>query len=68
MLLTEEDARKKYCPFRREAAVTTCRASDCMGWRWERLQHAESGLMTPEPQPRYQGKAWGYCGLAGGPY
>lgn len=42
MLLTEEEARKKWCPFAGEGRLMLgpsgdprCIASECMAWRWK---------------------------------
>jgi hypothetical protein len=54
MLLTEEQAREKYCPFWASGDWTIkCEASKCMMWRW--------GEFSKSDKPR------GYCGLAGRP-
>jgi hypothetical protein len=73
--MTEDEARKKWCPMVRQASPedwNSCIASDCMMWRWK-----------PEPPPfsvpYYNqdtelietfevcevGADEGYCGLAG---
>ena len=63
MLLTEEEAREKYCPFWASGDWTiNCEASKCMMWRW--VKEAISDYIPGEkdsPKPR------GYCGLASKP-
>lgn len=81
MLVTEEEARTRWCPFAREGYASTggynrwggafgdglhCFASQCMAWR------AETRRM---PDPEKSSSGWrkeptgrGYCGLAGLPY
>jgi len=66
MLLTEEEAKTKCCPFvrvpwqnggwavNRDDRGSNCIASKCMAWRW--------GVDDPKT---YEGKAPGFCGLAG---
>lgn len=74
MILTEEQARTKWCPFARPDQTVSldgiiyarkgdCIASDCMAWRWatlppERQLRSETSK-TANPVP---GK--GFCGLA----
>lgn len=71
MHMTEDEARKKWCPhvrFGNEAgcnrntapegsggALTNCIASECMAWRWAWV----SGW------PDHFSVTHGYCGLAG---
>ena len=68
MLVTEEQARKLWCPFAMVGMsrampakgggeeCTRCIASECMAWRW-----------TVDDPMKRQGSAdtRGYCGLAG---
>ena len=53
MLLTEQDAKTKWCWQPRNAEMR-CKASDCAMWRWW-------------PCPVDASKTYGYCGLAGAP-
>ncbi len=56
-LLTEDEARAKWCPMGDGAGADSCVASSCMAWRWHR-------------RPKGHEKDWsglGYCGLAGKP-
>jgi len=68
VILTEEEAKKKWCPFAREglqfggphgvaAGNNCCIASDCMMWR--QLAHQEG--LDPQFKPP------GFCGLASKP-
>lgn len=58
MLLPEDEARERICPYDRTHSeqVVNCIGSDCMAWRWELLLLAEKDE-----------NALGYCGLAGKP-
>lgn len=76
--MTEEEARKKWCPAgrvyhsngsynRTEARAVDgpckCIASDCMAWRWVK-DPLINFVMNGEPVPDYKGEH-GYCGLSG---
>jgi len=50
MLLTEKEAREKWCPVEEHKCLIT----DCMAWRW--------GWKPKDCPPE---KWRGYCGLAG---
>jgi hypothetical protein len=66
-MLTEEQAKTKWCPFTRVGEQASgaaenrpdgsfnCIASNCMAWRWE-----AGSLVASVSRP-------GYCGLAGYP-
>ena len=72
MWLTEAEASKKWCPHIRDirvgahefqTSVATCRASECMLWRFvPLLGPADQASMIEIAAPRK-----GYCGLAGAP-
>ncbi len=63
MILTEEEARTKWCPhdkterYNNFAAHNRCIASDCMAWRWAKPIDEFDGTVVRT----------GYCGLAGKP-
>ncbi len=73
MLLTEEDAAKKWC--HRETGVNRtppCIGSSCMAWRavhqWRIRSDHEWETGTPQGNfvgPNNQTRTLGYCGLAG---
>ena len=75
MTLTEEEARKKWCPFVSMdghnriipygGAVHTahCIASECMAWRWRAEPETTADPETTSILVRERG----YCGLAGTP-
>lgn len=75
--MTEEEARKKWCPFTRSITTTVddipstngslkfeCIASACMAWRWKpKVRVAIDGeVVGYDPDDTN-----GYCGLAGSP-
>jgi hypothetical protein len=72
MILTELEAKEKWCPMitenNRAARLSpkdnfyVCCASACMMWRWERDRYAEGYELKPDHEDYNKG----YCGLAGG--
>ena len=65
MILTEEEARNKFCPLWavNDRCDIHCVSSDCMiGWRWwDRKYHDGENKDSPIENRR------GYCGLGGKP-
>jgi hypothetical protein len=60
MLVTEEEAKKKWCPFSR---AVRCLASECMAWRrFPQGENYSENLSTGE---RTYLEPVGFCGLAG---
>lgn len=57
--MTEERAKKKWCPMRyTDIADGRCRASDCMAWRKTKDTYGDDyGNKIPDDE--------GYCGLGG---
>jgi hypothetical protein len=62
-VMTEEEAKKKWCPNRipnatsiKTAREASCIGSDCMAWRWDKY---------PKDEGHYHDR--GHCGLAGEP-
>jgi hypothetical protein len=58
MLLTEDEAEKRWCPFADRVGrhgFPTCLGSGCMAWRWS---FPDRALREEGDEPR------GYCGLA----
>jgi len=80
--MTEDEARKKWCPFARhtqdEAPVANrwdsdlnpiqcrCIASDCLAWRW-RVTSGVEERMYHDVAAGKEPQREGYCGLAGKP-
>lgn len=57
MILTEEEAKKKWCPYSRvDGGEGCCLAPDCAAWRW-----------VYPPESNDAAHCVGYCGLAGKP-
>lgn len=69
MLLTEEEAKTKWCPMSRmegnnrhwgsQKYISSCIASECMMWRW-----SDERGKTPDGDRVY---ITGFCGLGGKP-
>lgn len=78
MLVTEEEAKAKWCPFAREndggfrpttvnrgiGETCNCLASACMAWRRKWPGIPDDATITGSPTVV---SAHGYCGLAGKP-
>jgi len=74
--MTEEEAKKKWCPFRRYVSLDglglfngtnprlNCLGSQCMAWR---ATANEVGPTPPNERGVIEYKPAGYCGLAGKP-
>ena len=64
--MTEEEARKKLCPFRSGIGGmgghvnVNCCTSMCMMWQWEKGTATVNGVLQENVQLDI-----GYCGLAG---
>ena len=69
MILTEEEAKKKWCPFTRNGneagcnragTITSrpfdaCIASECMAWRWTHMRHFAEPANTSDLYPDNKG-------------
>ena len=75
-MLTESDAKKKWCPFVRVVpfTVANCIASRCMAWQWVKAEDSPDGEHPhhwPDLIPYHDAdtprrlKRFGCCGLAG---
>jgi len=74
MILTEKEARRKWCPQTSYAPspgeeipnFARCIASDCMAWRWAK---DEKRMLDDDGDPIGFGRGivGGYCGFAGKP-
>ena len=74
-MLTENEAKTKWCPLIRVAADedcnrnmpgTECIASDCMAWRWSNRNKGHTGESDQYGMP-IEVPVFGWCGLAGRP-
>ncbi len=69
MILTEEEAKKKWCLLQNAIYVlipkgTNCIASECMMWKWQKGEFLGYDGKTGETTYEYDDKLSGYCGLA----
>jgi len=66
MLLTEEEAKTKWCPHagpnRFDRQTEYCEGSICMAWRWRDWNYENIGGIPVATTP-----SKGFCGLAGKP-
>jgi hypothetical protein len=54
MVMTQEAASSRYCPFSMGGDRTFCHGSGCQGWRWKSLNG----------EPQHDARvATGYCGV-----
>lgn len=81
MLITEEEAKTKWCPHRRSIefnyhvsstpvatnATATCIASDCMAWRRHETRQFKSRADMEFHRSGKRLSPPGFCGLAGAP-
>lgn len=72
MILTEDEAKKHWCPFAREETRQRkdgyrCAASECMAWRWLMTNQSLLGAAwnLDGSMNWYGNTPRGYCGLAG---
>ena len=68
MLLTEEEAKWKWCPQAHDGSDQRCVVSHCMAWRWDLPKEFEKLKRESENKPHKSPhqKGWkGFCGLAG---
>jgi hypothetical protein len=70
-MMTEDEAKTKWCPFSDVAdatpaqaivPATRCIGSACMAWRWQDVSGPYASVNEAMEEPPY-----GYCGLAGRP-
>lgn len=66
MLTTEEDARKKLCPYMSANFLESCRASACMAWRWSPSLTIDNPNRIPGTGQTIKHER-GYCGAAARP-
>lgn len=64
MTLTEEEAKKKFCP---QPDMARCHASGCMAWRWKDKPGGYENYDDARGRAEYAARQRGYCGLAGTP-
>jgi len=68
MLLTEEEANKKYCCVENGEEGVICGASNCMAWRWNEESKEKYNPEANHFKGENLQSNWkGYCGLAGRP-
>lgn len=69
MLMTEQEAREKFCCTGGRPSSPFCIGSSCMAWKWERKLALKDGKIGPSwgmPDPddyEYRKTGKGYCGL-----
>ena len=63
MILTENEAYKKWCPFSKPDFVSDCKASGCAAWRWDVGLGGVPAMKKEEGEYRKTG----HCGIAGRP-
>lgn len=81
-LLTEAEAKEKWCPQARVLSIgvccnrspggegdrnSYCLASGCMSWRWKDKETEKMVYRYKEDHPEMMEHYKGYCGLAGKP-
>jgi hypothetical protein len=58
MVMTQDEAGKRYCPISMADGRSYCEGSGCMGWRWlpnQRDVYTAKGFCGMAPAPALQG-------------